>query len=73
MGVEARRYHKKQREIYKITNHLSVPPSSTSDSDLLGAGINETVGDGHRLISSKTSSDACCAVFVIDTISLWEN
>ena len=36
MCVETRRDHKKQRELYKTSDHLSALPSSTSDSDLLG-------------------------------------
>ena len=73
MHVETRRDHKKQRELYNITDHLSDPPSSTSDSDVLGVGKNETSSGGCRLISSAKSSDAFCAVFAINAISCWQN
>ena len=40
---------------------------------MLGVVVTNTRGGGHRLISSKTSSDLCCAVFALNAISLWEN
>ena len=59
--------------MHDVTDHLSAPPSSISDSDLLGAGETGDRPGGYRLIKSKTSSDACCTVFALNAISLWEN
>ena len=72
MHVESRRDDRKQRDVYNTTDHLSAPPSSISDSDLLGVGETEARVGGHRLVSRKTSSDVRYAVFAISATSLWD-
>ena len=70
MYIETRSDYRKQHDIYNITNHLSASLSSNSDSDLLGIGVAETSGGEYHLISSKTSSDLYCVVFIINDIYL---
>ena len=65
--------YRKQRTIHNIADHLAAPPTTNSDPTPLGVCIANTRGGGYSQISSDIASDQCCAVFAINTISIWEN